>query len=142
VSPPDSHPLEKPLEQGFELVYHQALDMEGGEIYVKKSTPMTITDIAASASQDAVQKTVGIRPREKLHEQMVCEEDAPHTYEYPEYFKILPAINNWSSSAGRIKDGVKVPEGFTYTSDNNAERMSREELEAWIAANDSKIGAI
>lgn len=55
--------------------------------------------------------------------------------------KIVHAINNWSSSAGQIKDGVKAPEGFTFASDNNAERMSREELEAWIAANDSKIGA-
>ena len=103
---------------------------------------MKITDIAATISQNAVQKIVGIRPGEKLHEQMIGEEDAPHTYEYPDHFKILPAINNWSSSPARIKDGIKVPDGFTYSSDNNTEWMKRKELKAWIADNDSKIGAI
>ena len=112
------------------------------EIYVKKIPSMKITDIAKSISQNAVQKIVGIRPGEKPHEQMIGEEDAPHTYEYPEHFKILPAINNWSSSADRIKDGIKVPDGFTYSSDNNPEWMQREELVAWIACNESKIGTI
>ena len=103
---------------------------------------MKITDIAASISQSAVQKIVGIRPGEKLHEQMIGEEDAPHTYEYPEHFKILPAINNWSSSPKRIKDGLQVPDGFTSSSDNNTEWMTREELKTWIVDNESKIGAI
>ena len=130
------------LDDGVKLVWHAFEDMEGGEIYVKKIPSMKITDIAASISQSAVQKIVGIRPGEKLHEQMIGEEDAPHTYEYPEHFKILPAINNWSSSPARIKDGIKVPDGFTYSSDNNTEWMTREELKAWIADNESKIGAI
>ena len=130
------------LDDGVKMVWHAFEDMEGGEIYVKKIPSMKITDIAASISQNAVQKIVGIRPGEKLHEQMIGEEDAPHTYEYPDHFKILPAINNWSSSPARIKDGIKVPDGFTYSSDNNTEWMKREELKAWIADNDSKIGAI
>jgi FlaA1/EpsC-like NDP-sugar epimerase len=130
------------LDEGVKLVWQAFADMEGGEIYVKKIPSMKITDIATSISHTAVQKIVGIRPGEKLHEQMIGEEDAPHTYEYPEHFKILPAINNWSSSADRIKDGIKVPDGFTYSSDNNREWMPREELAAWIACNESKIGSI
>jgi len=130
------------LDDGVKLVWHAFEDMEGGEIYVKKIPSMKVTDIAASISQSAVQKIVGIRPGEKLHEQMIGEEDAPHTYEYPEHFKILPAINNWSSSPARIKDGIKVPDGFTYSSDNNTEWMTRDELKAWIVDNESKIGAI
>ena len=85
---------------------------------------------------------VGIRPGEKLHEQMISEEDSHFTYEYPEHFKILPAINNWGASQERIKDGRKVPPGFSYTSDNNPEWMSTGQLRAWIDANLDKIGSI
>jgi UDP-N-acetylglucosamine 4,6-dehydratase len=130
------------LDQGVELVWHAFEDMEGGEIYVKKIPSMTITDIASVVAPEARQDVIGIRPGEKLHEQMIGAEDAPHTYEYPEHFKILPAIHNWSASPVRIKDGVKVPEGFTYASDTNPQWMSHAELAAWIAAHRARIGAI
>jgi UDP-N-acetylglucosamine 4,6-dehydratase (inverting) len=130
------------LEQGVELVWHAFEDMMGGEVYVKKIPSMTVPQIAEAVAPDAVQKTVGIRPGEKLHEQMIGSEDAAHTYDYPGYYKILPAINQWSSSAERIKDGKPVPEGFCYASDNNPEWMSVDELRAWIEANRHKIGAI
>jgi hypothetical protein len=73
---------------------------------------------------------------------MIGAEDAPHTYEYAQHFKILPAIHNWSASPVRIKDGVKVPDGFTYASDNNPHWMTEAELAAWITLNQTKIGAI
>jgi UDP-N-acetylglucosamine 4,6-dehydratase/5-epimerase len=130
------------LEQGVELVWHAFEDMEGGEIYVKKIPSMTITEIANVAAPAARHDIVGIRPGEKLHEQMIGPEDAPHTYEYPQHFKILPAIHNWSASPVRIKDGVKVAEGFTYASDNNPHWMTEAELGAWITSNAAKIGAI
>jgi FlaA1/EpsC-like NDP-sugar epimerase len=85
---------------------------------------------------------VGIRPGEKLHEQMISPEDAQHTYEYAEHYKILPAIHQWSSDANRIKDGRKVPEGFSYASDSNTEWMSVKELQQWIEAHRNKIGMI
>ena len=130
------------LEQGVELVWHAFEDMEGGEIYVKKIPSMNITDIARVVAPQARHEIVGIRPGEKLHEQMIGAEDAPYTYEYPEHFKILPAIHNWSASAARIKDGVKVPEGFTYASDTNPDWMAEADLAGWIAANAGKIGKI
>ena len=95
------------LEQGVELVWHAFEDMVGGEIYVKKIPSMTMLDLATAVSATAEQKIIGIRPGEKLHEQMISAEDSFHTYEYPEHFKILPAINGWDETPERIKDGVK-----------------------------------
>lgn len=130
------------LEQGVELVWHAFEDMEGGEIYVKKIPSMKVTDLAHVIAPEAEQKVVGIRPGEKLHEQMIGSEDAHYTYEYPEHYKILPAINSWDKDANRIKGGKKVPEGFVYASDNNDEWMSNDALSVWIDANWDKIGAI
>jgi hypothetical protein len=73
---------------------------------------------------------------------MISPDDAPHTYSYGDYYKILPAIHNWSADAGRIGDGVPVGEGFDYSSDNNSEWMSVEELQRWVNANRAKIGSI
>jgi len=130
------------LEEGVELVWHAFEDMEGGEIYVKKIPSMKVTDLARVVAPDAKHEIVGIRPGEKLHEQMIGAEDSYYTYEYPEHFKILPAIHDWSADAARIKDGKKVPEGFVYSSDNNTEWMSQEDLQTWIDANREKIGSI
>lgn len=130
------------LEEGVKLVWHAFEDMVGGEIYVKKIPSMKVTDLARVVAPEAEQQVVGIRPGEKLHEQMIGAEDAYFTYEYPEHYKILPQINSWDTDANRIKDGKKVPEGFVYSSDNNAEWMSDAELEAWIDANREKIGSI
>lgn len=130
------------LEQGVELVWHAFEDMVGGEIYVKKIPSMKVTDLARVVAPEARQEVIGIRPGEKLHEQMISAEDASYTYEYPEHFKILPVINNWSNSQERIKNGKKVAEGFVYTSDNNPEWMTASALKNWIDANQEKIGRI
>lgn len=128
------------LDQASELVWHAFEDMEGGEIYVKKIPSMNILDIAKAINPNASNKIIGIRPGEKLHEQMIGIEDAPHTYEYAEHFKILPAIHNWSIDPIRIKNGVKVSPTFVYSSDTNGSRMSIEDLRKWIATNSAIIG--
>ncbi len=130
------------LEQGVELVWHAFEDMVGGEIYVKKIASMKVTDIALAVDPGATHEITGIRPGEKLHEQMISPEDATRTYEYDDYFKILPAINNWSQDPERISGGKPVPADFSYSSDNNREWMSVEALRAWIATNNKKIGQI
>lgn len=130
------------LEQGVKLVWHAFEDMVGGEIYVKKIPSMKVVDVARVIAPEAQLEVVGIRPGEKLHEQMVGSEDAHYTYEYPEHFKILPAINDWCNDPARIKNGKKVPEGFTYASDSNPEWMTESTLQAWIDLNSRKIGAI
>jgi len=130
------------LEQAVELVWHAFSDMQGGEIYVKKIPSMTVTDLAKSVAPSSKHKIIGIRPGEKIHEQMIGVEDAAHTFAYEGHYKILPAIHNWSSDPLRIGKGRKVEQGFTYTSDNNTEWMSIESLQEWIEVNRSKIGSI
>ena len=130
------------LEQGVELVWHAFSDMVGGEIYVKKIPSMAIGNIAEAAAPGVEQKVIGIRPGEKIHEQMIGLEDAKFTYEYEDYFKILPVINNWSSDPNRIGIGRQVPEGFSYSSDTNKDWMSVKELGEWIELNKDKMGKI
>lgn len=130
------------LEEGVELVWHAFSDMIGGEIYVKKIPSMKVADIAKVIAPDAKHQIIGIRPGEKLHEQMIGIEDSYYTYEYNNYFKILPAINGWGNDAERIKDGIKVSEYFSYTSDNNNEWMKESELKAWLKDNFDKVGGI
>ena len=128
------------LEQGVELIWHAFEDMKGGEIYVKKIPSMKVTDIALAVNKDARLEEVGIRPGEKLHEQMIGVEDAPYTYEYPGHFKILPSIHEWHKDEQRISRGAKVQSDFTYRSDNNNDWMEISELQSWIELNRSKIG--
>jgi len=130
------------MEQGVELVWHAFADMVGGEIYVKKIPSMKVTDIGRAVAPEARQNIVGIRPGEKLHEQMIGYEDAPHTYVYADHYKILPAIHQWSVDPARINGGEKVSPDFTYRSDNNPDWMTIDTLRAWIEQNRDKIGKI
>ena len=130
------------LEQGVELVWHAFEDMHGGEIYVKKIPSMTITDIAKAVAPNAAHKIIGIRPGEKIHEQMIGVEDALHTFEYNDYYKILPAIHDWSKDPSRINGGVRVKDDFVYSSDNNSEWLAIEQLQAWIHTNQPKEHAV
>jgi UDP-N-acetylglucosamine 4,6-dehydratase/5-epimerase len=130
------------LEEGVELVWHAFEEMIGGEIFVKKIPSMKLTELASVVAPDAVQEVVGIRPGEKLHEQMIGEEDAPFTFEYKTHFKILPSINDWGRDPLRIKNGKKVSPDFTYNSAKNKEWMTKKELSGWLDKNKEKLGKI
>jgi len=130
------------LEQAVDLVWRALDDMVGGEIYVKKIPSMNITQIADAAAPGARHEIVGIRPGEKLHEQMIGIEDAPYTYNYSDYYKILPAIHQWSDDPVRISGGTRVAVDFNYRSDNNPDWMSVQTLKDWIELNREKIGKI
>lgn len=130
------------LEEGVQLVWKAFDDMNGGEIYVKKIPSIGILDIARAVAPDATHRIVGIRPGEKIHEQMIGPEDAPHTYEYEGYYKILPAIHDWSTTASRIGNGTKVAHDFVYSSDTNSEWMTTDQLRDWISRNAAVIGHI
>jgi len=130
------------LEEGVKLVWRAFEDMHGGEIYIKKIPSMKVTDLAIAVDKKSTHKIVGIRPGEKLHEEMIGEDDSPYTYEYNGYYKILPVIGNKSSLKKLAKGGKKVSDGFSYTSDNNKEWMSIETLQDWIVNNNHKIGKI
>ena len=121
------------LEQGVELVWHAFEDMEGGEIYVKRIPSMNICDIAKAVAPNAEHLLIGIRPGEKIHEQMIGIEDAPYTYSYPGNYKILPMLHNFYKDPIRIKDGQLVNEDFYYASDTNSEWMTIDTLQQWIS---------
>ena len=70
---------------------------------------------------------------------MIGTEDTPYTYEYPDYFKILPSINGWADDQERVGSGIRVDPSFTYSSDNNSEWMEISDLEKWLEENHKKI---
>ena len=66
---------------------------------------------------------------------MISSDDSLFTYEYSQYYKILPQIHAWDEDSIRIKDGVKVPEGFIYSSENNTDWMTKTDIKKWINSN-------
>ena len=130
------------LEQGVELVWKAFDDMVGGEIYVKKIPSMKVVDIAKTIYSSAKLTEVGIRPGEKVHEQMISVEDAMYTYEYKDYYKILPMLNDWHLTKERIKNGKKVNKDFCYSSNLNEHWMTNKDLSKWIVKNKDIIGKV
>ena len=128
------------LESSVNLVWHAFNDMHGGEIYVKKIPSIKVIDIANAIAPKSKLEIIGIRPGEKLHEQMIGKEDGYTTFEYKDYFKILPQINKWAKDKNRIKNGKLVKQGFTYSSDNNSNWMNKSELKIWIKNNKNFLG--
>ena len=130
------------LNDAVKMVWHSLEDTIGGEIYVKKCPSMKITQIADAISENAKKNIIGIRPGEKLHEQMIGQDDAPYTYEYNDYYKILPSIYSWSKDPNRINLGKLVSNDFSYTSDNNKYWMTKNTLKKWIESNKNLINQI
>jgi UDP-N-acetylglucosamine 4,6-dehydratase (inverting) len=130
------------LEQGVELVWQAFSDMLGGEIYVKKIPSIKIIDVIKSICPEKEVEIVGIRPGEKIHEQMIGLDDSLFTYEYNSYFKILPHMHDAHKDSQRIKDGVLTEKEFSYTSENNKIWLGNDELIDWIKKNRSRIGDI
>ena len=121
------------IEDAVKLVWSATRDMQGGEIYVKKIPSIKIIDLAKLIDPKRKIKIVGIRPGEKLHEEMISLEDAYTTYEYGDYFKILPQINNTFLNKKTIKNGKRVKENFNYKSDLNKDWIKIEKLKKLIS---------
>lgn len=127
------------LEQGVELVWAAATSALGGEIFVKKIPSMNIMDIASAIRPELATNIVGIRPGEKLHEQMISPEDSNFTLDFDDHYRIYPPID-----LGRNKvddwEQRRVEPGFRYESDTNSDWMSIEDLKSWVRAQSSAIG--
>lgn len=115
------------LNQGVELVIKALQESKGGETFISKIPSFKITDLAQAMLPGCKMPEVGIREGEKLHEVMVTVEDAPHTYEYDKHFIIYPQIT-WSEKKKPMPTGKRVPEGFFYSSGNNTEWLSVEQI--------------
>ena len=121
------------LQQGVELVIKALEEAKGGETFISKIPSFKVTDLAEAMAPGVKTKEVGIREGEKLHEIMVTVEDAPNTYEYDKHFVIYPQMV-WSERKKTVPTGKKVPEGFSYSSGNNSEWLSVEEIREIIGA--------
>lgn len=114
------------LRQGVDFVLSSLNDMNGGEIFVPKIPSMRITDLATCMAPNLPHDIVGIRPGEKLHEIMITEDDARHTIEEQDRYVILPEFVTWTDK--QEKSGKPLPEGFTYSSGNNQEWLTQQQL--------------
>lgn len=121
------------LEDGVDLVLFALENMWGGEIFVPKIPSYRITDVAAAVGPRCRQVTVGIRPGEKLHEEMITETDALNSLEFRDYFVILPSIPLWDvDEFARTFGGSRCTPGFSYNSGANREWLSVDQLRSLI----------
>jgi UDP-N-acetylglucosamine 4,6-dehydratase/5-epimerase len=121
------------LEDGVKLVLYALQNMWGGEIFVPKIPSYKITDVAMAIAPDCEQKIVGIRPGEKLHEEMITLTDALCTVEFPRYFVILPSIKLWDTDKFVATfNGKLCGDGFCYSSGTNSEWLSVEQIRELI----------
>lgn len=129
------------LQEAVGLVWHALEDMRGGEIYIKKIPSMKVVDMANALAPGAKIEVTGIRPGEKLHEQMISVEDAPYTYEYKDHFKIVPAINDWTEHHRQVSGSSLVASDFSYESNTNTHWMTASELLQWVNESKDKLHA-
>ncbi|MHC8517592.1 UDP-N-acetylglucosamine 4,6-dehydratase (inverting) [Sporosarcina sp. ITBMC105] len=115
------------LDQGVQFVLDNLERMQGGEIFVPKIPSMKVTDLAKAIAPECEMEIIGIRPGEKLHEAMIMEDDARHTREYKTYYVIQPEFPWWPRDYA--KEGKALPDGFAYTSDNNTDWLTIEQLQ-------------
>ena len=115
------------LEQGVRFAIDCIGRMHGGEVFVPKIPSMKVTDLANVIAPEAEKEVIGIRPGEKLNEILLTEEEAGHAKEFDDYFVIEPEFPFWEEV--RVEGGKPLPAGFRYTSDNNSQWLTRDELE-------------
>lgn len=111
------------IEHAIKLVIKAFQEMEGGEIFVPKIPSATMEEFAKIIAPECRIEDIGIRPGEKMHEVMIPSDDARHTLEFDDHYRIMPEFRNWESSSKSLK-GKKLPEGFCYSSDTNPEKIN------------------
>ena len=115
------------LPEGVELVLKALAEAKGGETFISKIPSFKITDLAEAMCPGIATKEIGIRPGEKLDEVMVTKEDSPFTYEYEKHFIVYPQVS-FNHEIVPAEGGKRVPDGFYYSSGNNTEWMSVEDI--------------
>lgn len=123
------------LEEGVKLVIKALEEAKGGETFISKIPSFKITDLAEAMLPGCKMPEIGIREGEKLHEIMVTVEDSLTTYEYDKHFIVYPQFD-WSAHRKSTPTGKRVSDGFSYSSDNNTEWLSVEEIRELIKSVD------
>jgi UDP-N-acetylglucosamine 4,6-dehydratase len=117
------------LDQAVNFVINGFDSMKGGELYVPKIPSMKVIDLAHAIAPDSKQEVVGVRPGEKLHEEMISREDAGRTIALQDKYIIMPSVAEWGYSATA---GLPVPDGFSYASNTNDLWLSTSEISALL----------
>jgi UDP-N-acetylglucosamine 4,6-dehydratase/5-epimerase len=124
------------LQEGVDFVIDSLGRMWGGELFVPKIPSYRITDIAEAIAPGISTRTIGIRPGEKLHEEMITETDSLNTIEFDKYFVILPATKLWDTEKFRIESGTQEGSwckfGFAYNSGTNTDFLNADDLKVLI----------
>ena len=127
------------LQEGVDFVLQSLESMWGGELFVPKIPSYRIMDVAEAVAPDCIHDFVGIRPGEKLHEEMITQSDAMNTIEFTDYFVIVPSIRIWSKkqfiNKSNFSEGKTCKEGFSYSSSTNQHFLSVNELKKLIEEN-------
>ena len=121
------------LDQGVDFVLSSLEMTRGGEVFVPKIGSMTMPEVATALAPGLPQRTVGIRPGEKLHEVMISADDARMTTELPDRYVIEPEFVEYARKPFSDGGGTRVPDGFTYSSDSNTEWLDAAGLSALLA---------
>lgn len=120
------------LRQGVDFVLSNLDMMQGGEIYIPKIPSMKVLDMAKSLAPDLEIREIGIRPGEKLHEQMITRDDGRQTITLKDRYIITPQFRFWSDTYYKEQDATPVPEDFEYSSDTNAEWLDDAQFQALL----------
>lgn len=121
------------LQGGVDMVMHALEHAWGGELFVPKLPSYKILDVAEAIGPKLDKPVVGIRPGEKIHEEMITPSDSFYTYDLGTYYAILPATHKWSLEEFKKEfNASKVPIGFSYNSGENTEWETIESLRSLI----------
>jgi UDP-N-acetylglucosamine 4,6-dehydratase/5-epimerase len=118
------------LPQAVQFVVDSFDLMGGGELYVPRIPSMKIVDLAQAIAPEAPLKDVGLRPGEKLHEEMISPEEGRRAVELGDRYVVQPDVASWGYHPP--EDGRAVPDGFAYRSDSNDEWLTREDVAALL----------
>jgi UDP-N-acetylglucosamine 4,6-dehydratase/5-epimerase len=133
ITDPNMTRFNIPIEGGVEMVMHALEHAWGGEIFVPKIPSYRITDLAEAIGPECEKPVLGIRPGEKIHEEMISQSDSYSTYDLGKYYAILPVNTKWDLNSFIEKHkAIKVPEGFNYQSGENSEWESIEGIRELI----------
>ena len=133
ITDPDMSRFNITLEDGVEMVFHALANSRGGELWVPKIPSYNITVLARAIAPNCRQEVIGIRPGEKIHEEMISSSDSFTTYDLGKYYVILPQVPNWNLEQFIAETGaVKVEPGFSYNSGKNSEWLDETALRSLI----------
>jgi len=121
------------LDGGVDMVFHAMAHAWGGEIFIPKIPSYKITEVAKAIAPDIEHRIIGIRPGEKIHEEMITPSDSFYTYDMGKYYAIIPNVPNWDEeNFVKTFNAKKVKTGFSYNSGENTDWVGVEELRTFI----------